>query len=77
MKFIGKIYTDMPDKFGVPRQAGNVPELDEFQMVEELNKTTGADVPKPLASLKDKQVRFNDVCNKEDMSQMVFKLLKL
>lgn len=57
--------------------SGNMPELDEFQMVEELNKTTGADVPKPLASLKDKQVRFNDVCNKEDMSQMVFKLLKL
>lgn len=25
---IGKIYTDMPDKFGVPRQAGNVPELE-------------------------------------------------
>lgn len=24
---IGKIYTDLPDKFGVPRQAGNVPEL--------------------------------------------------
>lgn len=28
MKFIGKIYTDMPDKFGVPRQAGNVSELE-------------------------------------------------
>lgn len=28
MKLIGKIYTDMPDKFGVPRQAGNVPELE-------------------------------------------------
>lgn len=27
MTEIGKIYTDMPDKFGVPRQAGNVPEL--------------------------------------------------
>lgn len=27
MKIIGKIYTDMPDKFGVPRQAGKVPEL--------------------------------------------------
>jgi tRNA-Thr(GGU) m(6)t(6)A37 methyltransferase TsaA len=27
MDFIGVIYTDMPDKFGVPRQAGNVPEL--------------------------------------------------
>lgn len=57
--------------------AGNMPELDEFEMVDELNKTTGADVPAPLSSLKDKQVRFNDVCNKEDMSQMVFKLLKL
>lgn len=28
MKFIGRIYTDMPEKFGVPRQAGNVPELE-------------------------------------------------
>jgi len=52
-------------------------QLDEFEMVDELNKVTGADVPKPLASLKDKKVRFTDVCNKEDMSQMVFKLLKL
>lgn len=52
-------------------------QLDEFEMVNELNIVTGADVPKPLASLKDKKVRFTDVCNKEDMSQMVFKLLKL
>lgn len=56
---------------------GKTPELDEFEMVDELNKTTGAAVPMPLASLKNKQVRFNDVCNKEDMSQMVFKLLNL
>ena len=56
---------------------GNTPELDEFEMVDELNKITGTDVPKPLASLKDKKVRFTDVCNKEDMSQMVFKLLNL
>lgn len=28
MKIIGKIHTDMPEKFGVPRQAGNVPELE-------------------------------------------------
>lgn len=46
-------------------------------MVDELNKVTGAAVPAPLASLKDKTVRFTDVCNKEDMSQMVFKLLDL
>ncbi len=56
---------------------GDTPELDEFEMVDELNKITGTDVPKPLASLKDKSVRFNYVCNKEDMSQMVFKLLNL
>ncbi|MDD6727735.1 MAG: threonine synthase [Eubacteriales bacterium] len=56
---------------------GNAPELDEFEMVGELNKVTGADIPKPLASLKDKKVRFENVCNKEDMSQMVFKLLDL
>lgn len=27
MKIIGRVYNDMPDKFGVPRQAGNVPAL--------------------------------------------------
>ena len=57
--------------------AGKTPELNEFEMVDELHNVTGADVPKPLASLKDKEVRFSDVCNKEDMSQMVFKLLNL
>lgn len=56
---------------------GNTPELDEFEMVDELNKVTGADVPIPLASLKNKEVRFNNVCDKEDMSKMVFSLLNL
>lgn len=51
--------------------------LDEFEMVDELNQLTGADVPVPIASLKDKPVRFNDVCDKEDMSRMVFKLINL
>ena len=56
---------------------GDTAQLNEFEMVDALNKATDADVPKPLASLKDKTVRFTDVCNKEDMSQMVFKLLDL
>lgn len=55
----------------------NVPKLDEFEMVEELNRVTGVDVPAPLASLKNKKVRFSDVCEKEYMSRMVFKLLDL
>lgn len=52
-------------------------DLDEFDIVEELNKTTGMDIPTPLKSLKDKAVRFTDVCDKENMSEMVFKLLQL
>ncbi|MDE6110635.1 MAG: threonine synthase [Eubacterium sp.] len=56
---------------------GNTPELDEFSMVDKLNEVTSADVPAPLANLKDKEVRFNNVCDKENMSEMVFKLLNL
>ncbi len=51
--------------------------LDEFAMVEELNRITGADVPASLKALKDKSVRFSNVCDKENMSEMVFKLLNL
>lgn len=53
------------------------PNLDEFDMVDELNRISSADVPKPLANLKNKCVRFKNVCNKEDMSKMVFSLLEL
>ena len=53
------------------------PDLNEFDMVGELNKITGAQVPEPIGALKNKTVRFNEVCNKENMSEMVFKLLKL
>lgn len=56
---------------------GSVPELDEFDIVDALYKKTGFEVPKPLASLKSKKVRFNNVCSKSDMSKMVFKLLEL
>ena len=56
---------------------GNTPQLDEFDMVEELHRITGAAVPAPLAALKDKAVRFTQVCDRENMSQMVFQLLNL
>ncbi len=56
---------------------GNTPALDEFDMVDELNKVTNAPVPTPLKALKDKEVRFKNVCDKENMSEMVFKLLDL
>lgn len=52
-----------------------VQQLDEFQMVAELHRVTGAAVPAPLASLREKQVRFSNLCNKEDMKCKVFELL--
>ena len=57
--------------------AGDTPDLNEFQMVDELNNITKVDVPVPLKSLKNKKVRFENVCDKENMSEMVFKLLNL
>ncbi len=52
-------------------------ELDEFDMAQELNKVTNAPIPAPIASLKQKKIRFKNVCDKENMSEMVFSLLKL
>lgn len=54
---------------------GNLPQEDEFAMVNELHIKTGTDIPAPIALLKEKQVRFNNVCSKEDMGEMVFSLL--
>lgn len=56
---------------------GQTPDLDEFEMVNQLNSVTNAQVPVPLAALKEKKVRFNNVCDKKDMSEMVFSLLDL
>lgn len=56
---------------------GKTPNLDEFDMVEELHRVTGAAVPAPLAGLKNKEIRFKHVCEKENMCDMVFSLLNL
>lgn len=52
-------------------------DMDEFATVDELNRVTGTEVPAPLKALKDKEVRFTEVCDKENMSEMVFRLLNL
>lgn len=54
---------------------GRLSDADEFEMVNELHKKTNVPVPAPLASLKDKKIRFADICEKTDMAEMVFKLL--
>lgn len=48
---------------------------DEFEMVDLLNRKTNAPVPAPLAALKDRETRFADVCNADEMPQFVLKAL--
>ena len=43
----------------------------EFDMVDELHKVSGAEVPAPLANLKNKTARFSDVTEVSDMENYV------
>ena len=40
-------------------------------------KITKVECPKQLASLKGKQPRFTQVCEKSDMTKVVFDMLKI
>ncbi|MBP0962806.1 MAG: hypothetical protein J6Q99_00725, partial [Oscillospiraceae bacterium] len=40
---------------------------DEFSTVDATNRVTGEPVPAPLAGLREKQVRFSNTCEKQDM----------
>lgn len=51
--------------------------LDEFQLLERLQKLTGMEIPPSLAGLKEKPVRHQTVCAKEEMKPVVENLLKL
>lgn len=50
-------------------------DADEFEQVKLLTKATGEPCPAQLANLSDKKVRFTSVCNKEDMTKMVYDML--
>lgn len=47
----------------------------EFDMVDMLNEITGVGIPAPLASLKDKKVRFSDVVKVDEMPDYVLESL--
>ena len=57
--------------------AGVDPARDEFDMISELSVVTGCPVPEKLAALRSMPVRFNRVCNREDMPAVVRSLLGL
>ena len=54
---------------------GNAPE-DEFDALDLLSKTTGTEIPAPLASLKAKAVRFDRVIDAADMRAETLKISK-
>lgn len=56
-------------------KCGKIDSEDEFAMVNELSDFTGAEVPVQLASLAGKQPRFTEVCEKNEMTDVVFNML--
>ena len=48
-------------------------EKEEFDSISSLSTLTNTTAPTPLATLKDKKVRFTDTCDKEDMPEKVLK----
>ena len=66
-KFSGSVLKAIADGEELPN--------DEFEMVDLLSKKTGTDVPKPLAALKDKETRFTEVVNADEMPEFVLNAL--
>ncbi|MCR4748119.1 MAG: threonine synthase [Clostridiales bacterium] len=54
---------------------GEAPQIDEFDMSDELSKVTGTKIPAPLAGLRDRQVRFDSVSEISEMEQRVYDML--
>lgn len=48
---------------------------DEFGMVQELSELTGENVPPQLADLAQKKPRFTEVCDRDEMKDVVFQML--
>ena len=46
-------------------------EKDAFKATEKLEEETALEIPEPLKGLKDREVRFNDVINKNDVAKAV------
>ena len=49
----------------------------EFDTVRVLNEVTKAEIPAPIAALENATVRFNDICEKENMLNAVYSALNI
>ncbi len=50
---------------------------DEFEVIDILEQKTGTTAPSQLKELKQKEVRFKNTCEKEDMEKVVLNTLKI
>ena len=50
---------------------------DEFSMIDTLSAVTGTTIPEPIAQLKNKELRFNNVCDVPSMPDTVLQILHL
>jgi len=71
------VSTASPFKFcaSVLEALGETPVAEGLDALEQLTARTGVPAPKPLASLRDKQVRFDRVVEKENMVDAVRSML--
>jgi threonine synthase len=49
---------------------------DEFELLNKLSETSGMQIPSSLSTLKEKDVRFTAVCDKNNMKSTVSEFLK-
>ena len=56
---------------------GEKNEWDEFSMVEELSAISSTGIPQPIAQLKEKAQRFQQVCSTSEMSKVVLEMLQI
>lgn len=50
---------------------------DDFELIEELSRKTGLSVPSSIEDLKNKKIIYKNVCNKENMKNVVNDFLKV
>ena len=65
--------TASPYKFAnsVLEALGQTVPVNEFDAAEKLSTATKTNIPAPIAALKTAEVRFNNVCEKDDMNKVV------
>ena len=56
---------------------GGRADWDEFQKLQGLYELTGCEIPAPLAELKGKAQRFTEVCERDDMRDVVYRMLQI